>query len=246
MPDTCKICGTTLTSKNRRKSHILTRSSYFNQQISRNGEHLMMLKKGEKIISDAGHYAWEWLLCGHCESKVGEWEGEREKLFSSDIRSKTRPEDQPYLETDQFDQNKIKLACLADIYRCSVTSGLPYKDISLGEKHESNIRKMLASEYADNKEEYPIVLCRFNSEYDKIDRISGPPIKSRGPDGIRIYKTVVPRGWIWTVKIDSRQCEVLEKVSIGSFNQTLTIINYGDARKSNEFRSIYETIVDTI
>lgn len=242
-PATCKICGVELTSKNKRRSHILNEASYFGQLALNSGEHLMALKKGQPPIRDMGHYTTERLLCASCEAKIGRWENERERLLSSDIRSSKSFDRHPYMETDKYNQDYIKLACLADLFRCSVAKGKPYGDVSLGEKHESNIRSMLLSGDAGDKYDYPVVLFRFNDEYDTIDGVGGPPISGRGIDGIRIYKTVMPRGWIWVVKVDSQNCEFLENASIGSFSSTMKIINYGDARESKELRSIYETVV---
>ncbi len=244
-PTACRICGVELTSANKRRSHILNDASYFGQLTLKSGEHLMALRKGQPIIKDMGHYTTERILCADCELRIGKWEDERERLLSSDIRSSEEFNNHPYMETVGYNQDSIKLACLADLFRCSVAQGKPYETVSLGEKHESAIRSMLLDGNAGSKYDYPVVLFRFNDKYKTIDGVGGPPISGRGPDGRRIYKTIMPRGWIWVVKVDSQGCEFLEDASIGSFNNTIKIINYGDARKSKELWSIYETVIDT-
>ena len=237
----CIVCGVTLTTTSRRRSHILTKSSYFSKQISKPGEHLMGIKDGAVITDDMGHFAWEYLLCDKCELKVGKWEQERERLFSSNIRSHNNQKAEPYIEVTGYNQKYIKLACLADLFRCSEAVGCPYEGIDLGPIHTSIIREILKNENCNDPNIYPVIIARFNDDYTIIDGASNAPLKERGPDGIRLYETLVPGGWIWIIKVDKRDCPILEKASLGA-HKNLLVMNYGNARKSKELLSIYKSV----
>lgn len=130
----CRLCGAELNPNNKRRSHALTKASFFDQPAITPGEHLLIMSVGEPGVYDAGHHAWEYALCKDCELKLGRWEDERERFLSSAKRPTKKFNEQNYIETTGFNQEAIALACLADLYRCNVFTDDLYRKIDLGKK----------------------------------------------------------------------------------------------------------------
>lgn len=239
----CRICGKVLKGSDRIKSHHLTKATYYDALNLKSGEHLACYKQGHIIAKDMAHFATEHLLCRTCEQRISVWEHERERLFSSDIRSNCRMEEEPWVEVAGYNQDYIKLACLADIFRCSEASSAPYAKVNLGLEHGEKIRQMLLEGTAGDKRDYPVILLRYNSEDKMTDGVGSVPMRGRWPDSINIYSVIAPRGWVWAIKVDRRPCEAMEKVSISSDDRTLKILNCGNFKHSIEYGRIARTIL---
>ena len=117
----CRICNVEITPKNRLKSHILPKSTYY----IKGNEYVIL---DDNRILDAKKRATEKnLLCSECDHKVGRWEQERLEMFNSNGSRPTEPQEtQPVIFGHGFNNEQIVLACLADIYRCSISTLEPY------------------------------------------------------------------------------------------------------------------------
>ncbi len=244
----CRLCGVELNANNKRRSHALTKASFFDQPTIKPGEHLLVMSVGEPGVYDAGHHTWEYALCKDCELKLGRWEDERERFLSSVERPTKEFNEQNYIETTGFDQEAIALACLADLYRCSVFTDDLYRKIDLGKKHSGRIAEILNSGHLRSFTEYPVIMWRYNDQGTIVDEAFQLPYKIRFKDGIVAYETLAPRGWSWMVKVDSRPCELFEKVALGS-SENIRTINAGNIRDpqnrrilSGLIKAAYQTI----
>lgn len=238
----CRLCGCELTKDKKRRSHALTNATYFRQQKEIRGGGRLELMSSEFLDKDAGHHETEYAFCSECEIKFSIWEQERERFFSECPRFEKEPEEQIAIEITGYNAEYIKLACLTDLYRCSVFEGVAYKKVSLGEYHTNKIKQMLLNEDAGDKTDYPVVLRRFNKKYKLVDEISEIPTPSKGLYGVRYYEAIAPRGWYWIVKVDSRRCSEIEDCSLGA-TPDIKVINFGDFRNSKEFWPIVKMIL---
>lgn len=221
----CRLCGSKLDSSNKRRSHALTKASFFDQVPLKSGEHLLLMNIGKPGVYDAGHHAWEYALCGECEEKIGKWEDERERFLSSAERPTKSFKEQKFIETMGFNQESIALACLADLYRCSVFVDELY-GVDLGEKHSKKITDILNRGKLNNFTEYPVVMKRYNNQDEITDGVFQIPSRVKFKNGIIAYEVIAPRGWSWIIKVDSRSYELMEKVALGSC-ENIRIINGG-------------------
>ncbi len=245
----CQLCSVELTSKNRRKSHILTKASFFDKQHLKSGEHAILIvgNKNPKII-DPGHHVWEYLLCSDCEQKVAVWEQERERFLSLTPRPTKPPTDERFFEVKGFNKEYIALACLADLFRGSVAHSEAYSKIRLGEKHESRIKEILNDGRVIDFFEYPIVFSRFMKSSDEIDEVIKYPQRVKLPHGdhcYNIYETIAPDGWVWMIKVDSQKFELMNRCAIGSAT-AISVLNQGNLLTDSQNVRFRRTLSKTI
>lgn len=224
----CRICGNEITKDNRVRSHLLTKSSYWG------GNRLVVLDDG--TVGDANKQAWETkLLCDQCDKKLGRWEDERKTMLTSEGSRPHQPRDeQSAIVGYGYNSEHIALAFLADILRCSLTSHPIYSGVSLGQKHTDRILEILREGRVDDFGEYAITLARYSSENTILDEMTEIPCRLRlGPCVANYYRTFMPGGWIWMIKVSQQSIEALDKLAITSSD--IKVINLGDAGQSPDF-----------
>ena len=86
--------------------------------------------------------------------------------------------------------------------------------------------------------EYPVVMWRYNSQDTIIDEVFKLPNKIRFKHGVVAYETLAPRGWSWMIKVDSRPCELFEKVALGS-SKNIRTINAGNIHDPQNRRILF-------
>ena len=231
----CRLCDAPLTASNKRRSHALTKASFFDPPTLKPGEHLLLLSPYCPNEVDAGHHTWEYALCADCELKLAKWEQERERFLSSADRPTKTPEEQPCVFAEEFNQEYIVLACLSDLYRCHIFTDSAYSGVNLGEKHSSKIASILNQGKIDNYNSYPIVFRRFNNKNNIADEAFQVPYKVRFENRIVCYEVIAPRGWTWMIKVDSQSSELFEKYALGSSSK-IHIFNAGDIQENRNRR----------
>ena len=225
----CQLCGKLLTSENRAKAHILTRSTW-----------MTPLSKGttEKLLGFSRHNTFDpthnitdnTILCKPCDNSLALYEQEREELLKGithvQFKSNTGA-----VSIKGYDAAKIKLAFLADIYRCSITTIEPFAEINIGEKHEGKIRKILRGEQKIEKSSmYSVILGKIKYPITE-EGVSMIPMKApRKMYGLNIYSMILPRSWLCMVKIDSQSNDDFDKFSIDSDPQSATLYDFTNDR----------------
>lgn len=228
----CHICGAKITPQNRVKSHILTKSTYYVKGI----EYAI---SSDNHIFDAKKRATEQdLLCNHCDHKIGQWEQKRLEFFTSDGSRPSKPQNaQSVIFEYNFDNEQIVLACLADIYRCSISNLEPYSSIHLGNRHEHRIQKILLAGTISDFTEYPVILGRYSDEEKILDDLTQIPHKLRfQPGGTIYYRTFLPGGWSWMVRISKQSFPTIDYGAIPK-KGGIPVLNLGNSRYSPLFRA---------
>lgn len=221
----CRICGTEITPNNRIRSHILTESTYY---VS-GGEYMVL---GNRVIDAKKRSTEKNLLCKECDYKIGRWEQERNEMFTSDGSRPTGPQRaQPAILGYGFNNEQIILACLADIFRCSISTLEPYSGIYLGEKHEQRIREILFRGFIEDCAEYPVVIGRYSSEERVLDSITQVPSKMR-LGGVMHYQTFLPGGWSWIVRVSKQSFPLIDAAAVPIVG-AIPVLNFGNAKSSN-------------
>ncbi len=228
----CRLCGKPLTSRNRAKAHILTRSTW-----------MAPLSKGttEKLLGFSRHNTFDpthnitdnTILCKPCDNSLALYEQEREELLKNitlaHFKSNTGA-----VNIKGYDAIKIKLAFLADIYRCSITTINPFTEINIGKKHEELIGKILRGEQKIEKPSmYSVILGKIKYPIAE-EGVSMAPMKAPHKiHGLNTYSMILPRSWLCMVKIDSQPNKDFDKFSIDSDLQSATLYDFTNNKATN-------------
>lgn len=86
----------------------------------------------------------------------------------------------------------------------------------------------------DDFGEYAITLARYSSENTILDEMSEIPCRLRlGSCVANYYRTFMPGGWVWMIRVSQQSIEALDKLAITSSD--IKGINLGDAGQSPDF-----------
>ena len=226
--DYCRICGAALTKENRIESHILTRAQYIRPLSAVSTNKILGFRFAEYTRQkfDPSHAIKDnTISCKPCDQKLGTYE---------DIRIRFTNKTQEYFNGSNVARiidhpfgSQIKLACLADLFRCSITAMQQYEDISLGAKHERLISEFLSGEKRINYTDYPLVLYKMKTPI-RFDAVLAPQ-KRRIKQQI-FYNAVMPGGWCWIVKVDSQRNTEFEELSIDRFQNKMLVVDSNDGQ----------------
>lgn len=222
----CKLCGAELAGAAKIKSHILTNSQYISPLSRRTNKQLIGFSPdGEfnpcHIITD------NTILCKKCDNSLNLYEGERKKLLdyldSNDCINQA-------IVVPKINGELVKLACLADLYRCSITNISQFRDILLGNKHEYAIANILKAGHS-HRSEYPVLFAKLRMPLDFM--------AVHVPYRVRIakmnyYRVAMPGGIIWLAKVDSRDNDYLNSVSVDSISGSAKAVIITDNNLSNK------------
>lgn len=238
----CPICGVAIHSGNKIKSHGLTDSSYFKALQGNSPERVLGLRCAPGKIFDPYKYNTEtYVICRKCDQKMGTWEEERERLFSSEKPPELFSNKSILLKG--YSASKIKLACISDILRCSLFHTDLYRSVSIGPKHESRLINMVKEGNTGTPEDYTVILGAYNDPL--LSKMSACPIRIR-LSGINLYEVMPARGWYWWIKIDSRLDEKLSGYAVDSNPNGITIANFNSERLKNRLRKFaFDAIKNT-
>ena len=137
----CNLCGRSVMNGNGANSHIMTESSNSKRAINIPGSKLYRTD-GKNVMDANKQLKHNGLLCRDCDSRLGTWEGERSRLFGK-ILSRDDFDETGMRLTSGYKQDYIVAACLADVFRASVTNRDAFSGVSLGVKHELRIKEIL-------------------------------------------------------------------------------------------------------
>lgn len=235
----CRLCGKEITGRNSVKSHILTKTSYVKQMPIETNEHLVgtSTKNSNLFNASRSGITQKGLLCRECDNRLSPNEEERERLLSCDFDFNN----EPIMSLRGFDQSKIKLAFLADIFRCSISDKPLYKDININHEHCEKIKQLLNTNDPGDVDDYSVILRRYSLRnrhlIDECTFLSELFVAN----GINYYLIVLPRGWEVIIKIDSKPCEILSKFALCA-NDKVWVANAGDITKSKIFNKLLQIV----
>lgn len=238
---TCQICGALITAQNKIASHAISRSIYANKMKLEQGEHLLMLtKKGEATVeSDYGHCQTETgVLCKSCDQSLGKYEDERATFMKNNEHIAF---ESSHKIIPGYSSANIKIAFLADIFRCSCFSLECCKSINIGPKHTKRIAQLLKSKSPGECDEYSLWVFKMtNTDDDNLMDGAGMYPHRCKFNGLNCYRALYPGGWEWILKMDSRKTD-LDKAS-SFYNDKVVILNGKEFRNSNLFNDILQMI----
>lgn len=228
----CHLCGTALTKDNEIRSHILTRTTWMSPLLKGTKEKLLGLSiKGN--FDPTHNITDNKILCKSCDNNLSIYEQERENLLKeitgSNFEIKTGT-----IQIEGFNATRIKLAFLADLYRCSITDIEIFNRISLGQKHEEKIKNLLLGiDKIEDPSVYSVILAKVKIPIDE-NGVSMMPIRcSRKVHKLNTYLMILPRGWICIIKIDSQKNETIDNLSVDIVPSYTTLCDFTNERASN-------------
>lgn len=237
----CRICGIEITTQNKIASHAISRSTYVDKMKPEHGEHALILTRKDGILTevDYGHHQTETgVLCKACDYSLSKYE---------DIRAKfMRNNENISLESSHkiisgYSPTDIKIAFLADIFRCSCFSLECYKNINIGPKHTARVAELLRLKSSGECDEYSIWLFKMadDDDSDLMDGVGVYPHRCKF-NGLNCYRVLYPGGWEWIIKMDSRKNDYDAASSL--FGKDVVILNGKQFKSSGLFRDILKII----
>ena len=214
----CRICDVEINTNNSIKSHILTNSQYIRPLTKTTKSNILGFSDGE-IFNPCHNITDNTILCKKCDNRLNLYESERSKLF------KISPEeiiyDNKFHTFKNINSYKIKMACLSDIFRCSITKIKQFERISIGKKNEETIAKILQNCDCDSLSKYPVMIGKLKMPLDF--RAVQIPHRIRD-EGILYYETVMPGAWIWKIKMDGRTNQSFDKLSVDANGESAQFV----------------------
>jgi len=212
----CKLCGQ---ENDLKDSHIIPEFIYTTLYDEKHRFHVISTNKAKKnTLLQKG--VREFLLCTNCETLLSKNERYVNLVFSGKIPVKSSKEGK-LIHIEGLDYSKFKLFALSILWKAGVSSLPMFEQVQLG-PHEKIIRKMVASNDAGQRHEYPFILSPVFHEEELQSSMIIQPTWTR-LDGHYAYRFVFGGlAWIFLVS-NHRAPPVLLNASI-SEEGVLTMI----------------------
>ncbi len=208
----CRLCDG---EKPLKESHIIPRFFYKSMEWKGNNFRYQILgAHSNRVITDQGGIK-ERLLCEDCEQKFSRFENYVSKTLYGGLELTFSKLSNRRWLISGLDYNKFKLFQLSILWRASVSSQEFFKSIRLGEKHESEIRKMLLDQDPGPPEKYACILVAVIFEDNIIDDLMLNPTYIK-QDGHRVYRFIFG-GFAWAYFVSSHS--IPDKVRQSAINQ---------------------------
>lgn len=196
--ENCRLCDE---EKELKKSHIIPR--FFYKPMEWDGKNfryqILGIHSNYKKIRQGG--IKEKLLCKECEQIFSVWENYVNKTLYGGVELKIRNLSNRKWLVSGLDYNKFKLFQLSILWRASISTQEFFKSVSLGEKHESQIKKMLKNQDPEPPEKYACILVAVIFDRKPINDLMINPTPIR-QDNHRVYRFVFG-GFAWAFFVSS-------------------------------------------
>lgn len=225
----CKMCLEPLTSTNKCEAHIMPRGLLKEMSGDEYGQLLIVgtdMKK--KLHAPIGSYD-TGILCRNCDNKLGVYDKYALKFVK--MKNLTPHQSGMGWLIQGVDHLKLKLFCLSYLWRASITSRAEFDGVSLGQKHEELIRKLLILNNPGSPGEYTTIFSKFSSSEDKGTGML-MPAKMR-INNLNYYEAYLPNYYKFWVRVDSQDDPIISKLSLGSMPE-MFIHNRGNYNTSVE------------
>ncbi len=194
----CRLCNG---EKPLKESHIIPR--FFYRPMEWNGNNFRYQILGVhsiRVITGQGGIK-ERLLCEDCELKFSRFENYVSRTLYGGLElTFSKLTNRTWLISG-LDYNKFKLFQLSILWRASVSSQEFFESVRLGEKHESEISKMLLDQNPGPPEKYLCILVAIIFDGNVIDDFILNPTYIR-QDGHRVYRFIFG-GFAWAYFVSS-------------------------------------------
>jgi hypothetical protein len=226
---TCKLCGVQLTASNKCEAHIFPRSLLRVLSPEEYGQlKLVGTDMDRSKRRPIGSYDKN-ILCSSCDSKIGIYDSYA-KVFVTNKHLVPHPSGAGWTMTG-VDQGKLKLFCISYIWRASITTLEEFNRTSAGAVHEEAMRLMILDDNPATPSDYTTSVHKFVSIDGKFEGILFPA-RTRIND-INHYEAYLPNGYKFWVKVDSRNDELIDSLSVGAV-EPMFIGHRGDYHGSIE------------
>lgn len=229
----CRLCGAELTSANSCKAHIMPRGLLKSMSPKELGNLLIIgTDMGKKKHAPNGSYDMN-ILCRDCDNKLGVYD-----KYALDFVTNSKLINHTSgvgWTIEVVNQTKLKLFCLSYLWRASITNRPEFAGISLGPKHEENIRQLLLTDNPGGINNYTTIFSKF----DKLDDNFGAvmfPAKTR-IRSVVYYEAYLPKLYKFWVKVDSQDDTVISHMSLGD-QENMFVHNRGDFDTSLEKKNM--------
>lgn len=145
------------------------------------------------------------LLCDLCENHISSFETYGRNLFyghSSNKFNASFSNDGRFISLEDLDYKKLKLFFISILWKNSVSKREFYKTVSLGKKHNEEMRKMILNSQPLEDFKYPIYVVKLTDK-DKVSNFISGFNKLR-QDGIHSYLLLID-GYLFWYKISSHK-----------------------------------------
>jgi len=193
----CELCRQT---KKLCRSHILPDFLY-SEVYDESGKKMIVrsaIDHSEKF-RQSGY--WEWLLCGECESRTGEWDRYAANVLKGNVQLEGRREG-AVVHLSGIDYAKFKLFQLSVVWRASIAKGEFFKRVILG-PHEEVMRSMLLTGDPGPHTQYPCLITSLIMEGAPATGVIVEPTEGR-LYGHRTYRFVFG-GLLWVFIVTRQQ-----------------------------------------
>ena len=143
------------------------------------------------------------ILCQDCDNRIfgiGYERYAKNMLYGTECLTNIDLSCQNYVNPDDgaeysicenFDYVKFKNFLLSILWRASITERPSFSEVSLGEKHNERIRKILYENLETDEDEYPIIITSFIRTENKFEDLISNPYRNRTKCGLNFYMFMI-------------------------------------------------------
>lgn len=189
----CQLCGKE--SKLIRKSHIIPNFMYkglFDEDRKMLIANLKDLSKKPQM-AQSGIFEKN-ILCENCENIFSKNERYTSHFFNGSasssllFKNKISRDGLRTISITGIDYTKLKLCILSILWRAHISKNKFFKNVSIDEKNENVIRRMLLNNESESDDEYKISILGFqNAKNDLIRILVNPSIETIGTGKVALF-----------------------------------------------------------
>lgn len=201
----CRFCGE---KKKLIKAHVVPGPFYTHYINPKEKTHLITIDKEKSYESrcPTGFYDQN-ILCEDCDRKIGVYDQEAQQLLFSNINGYKREVKglcAYIIPAQAYDYKKLKLFFISVLWRASISSADPFKNVNLEPEYEKLALEILKNSELENEKTFPVFIFKLKeTEGIRIERIFIEPIPY-SLYGIKMYKFVFA-GYAFYIKVDVRE-----------------------------------------
>jgi len=214
----CRLCDE---EKELRESHIIPRFFYKPMKWKeKNFRYQILRVNSNNVITGQGGIK-ERLFCEECEQRFSLFENYVKKVLYGGCELAFRNLSDRRWLVSGLDYKKFKLFQLSILWRASISSQEFFESVSLGRKHEFQIKKMLIDQDPRTPEKYACILVAIIFEGNAIDDLMLNPTPIR-QNSHKVYRFVFG-GFAWAYFVSSHSVPVQVRRAVINENGEMII-----------------------
>jgi hypothetical protein len=130
------------------------------------------------------------ILCLACESLFSPYDNYAKQFFFDDfegISKEKEGESGGVIEVSQYNYKNLKLFCLSLLWRCSVSKKREFEKVNIGEKYDTQIKKMILNDDPGDFSDFPTMFTIYNENFSKKALIAPYKLRLKNFNGYRIF-----------------------------------------------------------